>query len=326
MASAAMTPETALHQGSLLKLDKPSGPTSHDIVHAVRRHLGARRVGHAGTLDPQATGLLVLGVGPATRLLSFISGQDKLYRGTMALGQRTDTLDAAGQVTQEKPWPRDAALIRRVGESFIGELRQRPPMVSAVKIGGQRLYRLARRGVEIERPERHLLIRNLDILDIDLELGRVEFEVECSSGTYVRSIADSWAEKLESVGHLQALRRLAVGKISVEGAFPAERLARRGEHPAGQGEKRGGSPPGDWRDLESARISWEDALFHLDVRTLEGREKRDLSFGRAPRSNGEEGLLRLQDDDGTLLGIAEGSPAGLPLKLRCVLISRDSIA
>lgn len=319
MVMASLSAELAQGQGALFKLDKPEGPTSHDVVHAVRRHLGVRRVGHAGTLDPQATGLLVIGVGPATRLLGFIASQDKFYRGELALGVRTDTLDAAGRETGRKPWPRDEARVREAGRILVGERWQRPPMVSAVKVKGERLYRLAARGREVERPERRIAVRRLAVLGVDLERGRVAFEVECSSGTYVRALAEEWGELLDTYGHLAGLRRIRVGGIDVEGAYPAAQLAPRGTHPAGQSPRRGTAAPPDWRGLESARLPWDRALSHLGKRVLDGREARELAYGRAPRSRGEAGLLRLEDDAGRLLGVGEGSLPGLPLRLRCVL-------
>ena len=306
-------------RGALLKLDKPEGPTSHDVVHAVRRHLGVRRVGHAGTLDPQATGLLVVGVGPATRLLGFIALQDKFYRGTLRLGVATDTLDAAGRVTAERPWPADERLIREAARRLVGERMQKPPMVSAVKVHGERLYKLAARGLEVERPDRLVRVKRCDVLGVDLEGGRVTFEVECSSGTYVRVLAEEWGAHLGTVAHLESLRRLRVGSIDVEGAYPAARLAPRGTHPAGTVRKGREAPPSDWRGLEEARLPWDRALSHLAPRVLDARETKDLGFGRAPRSRGERGLLRLEDDNGVVLGVAEATPLGLPIKLRCVL-------
>lgn len=305
--------------GALLRLDKPSGPTSHDIVHALRRHLGVRRVGHAGTLDPQATGLLVVGVGPATRLLGYVSAQDKVYRGELALGVATDTLDAAGRETARAPWPHDEAAVRAAGVSLVGARRQRPPMVSAVKVGGERLYRIAARGAVVDRPERAIHVKRLEMLGVDLETGRVGFEVECTSGTYVRVLAEEWGSALGSVAHLASLRRTRVGRIEVEGAFPAASLAPRGTHPAGQSGRRFGGPPQDWRGLEGAILPWATALAHLERRVLDAREAHALGRGQAPREHGERGLVRLEDSSGALLGIAETPGAGGPLRLRCVL-------
>jgi tRNA pseudouridine55 synthase len=312
--------ETALGEGALFKLDKPAGPTSHDVVHAVRRHLGVRRVGHAGTLDPPATGLLVVGVGPATRVLSWVSACDKVYRGRLALGTATDTMDAAGRVVERREWARDAEVWRRAAAGLVGPGVQRPPMVSAVRVAGERLYRLAARGRMVERPPRPIHIRRLTPLAFDLEAGWIDFEVECSSGTYVRALAHDWGERAGSAAHLAELRRLSVGRVSVEGAYPAERLAPRGHHPAGEGARRTDLPPGGWRDLESARLSWDEALAYLGSRRLTPAEEAALVFGRAPRSLGERGTLRLESAGGRLLGVSREAPAGLPLELACVLV------
>ena len=317
MSPALVTP-TRLSEGALFRIDKPAGPTSHDVVHAVRRHLGVRRVGHAGTLDPPATGLLVIGVGPATRLLSFVAAQDKTYRGVLALGTATDTLDATGAVVAASEWPRDEARVREAAAGFLGESVQTVPLVSAVKVRGQRLYRWAARGEIVQAPERQIRVERFEVGQVDLESGRVEFEIICSSGTYVRAIAQAWGERLGSAAHLHALRRLAVGRISVRGAFPGERLAPRGEHPAGEGARRGDPPPAGWRDLEPALLDWNVALSHIPARRLDETEAASLRYGRAPGCRGEAGLVRLVDDEERLLAVAEGSEAPV-LRLRCVL-------
>lgn len=313
-----------MRDGALFRIDKPAGPTSHDVVHAVRRHLGVRRVGHAGTLDPPATGLLVIGVGPATRLLSFVAGQDKTYRGVLGLGSATDTLDASGRVLATTAWPRDEVRWRAAAAAFVGEITQRVPLVSAVKVRGQRLYRMAARGQAVEPPERRVRVRRLDLLAIDLKAGRIEFEIECSSGTYVRAVAAEWGERLGVAAHLHSLRRLAIGRVSVHGAFPGERLASRGQHPAGEGARRGDPPPAGWRDLEPARLDADVALAHLALRRLDAAESKGLRYGRPPIPRGECGLVRLTDGEGRLLAVAEGD--GETLRLRCVLVSAEADA
>lgn len=314
----------ALGEGALFRLDKPAGPTSHDVVHAVRRHLGVRRVGHAGTLDPPATGLLVVGVGPATRVLSWVSASDKVYRGRLALGRRTDTLDAAGRILEERPWTRDEAAWRAAAAALVGPGLQRPPMVSAVRVGGERLYRLASRGQSVERAARPVAVRRLVLGDLDLDAGWIDFEVECSSGTYVRVLAEDWAARAGTVAHLGQLRRVSIGRIGVAGAFPAGRLAPRGQHPAGEGSKRADPPPADWGDLESARLPWSLALGHLAARRVSPAEVAALAFGKAPPSRGETGAVRLESEDGRLVAVARGTPAGLPLGLACVLVQPES--
>ncbi|MFI5036491.1 MAG: tRNA pseudouridine(55) synthase TruB [Acidimicrobiales bacterium] len=211
----------------LLLVDKDRGPTSHDVVAVVRRLLGEQRVGHAGTLDPMATGLLVLAVGPATRLLRFAQAGAKRYAGVVRLGVATDSLDADGAVTDERPVPgitpeelADAAAALRATTTQI------PPMVSALKVDGQRLHALARRGVEVERAPRAIAVTGLAVA-FGEDAHTLTFDVTCSAGTYVRVLMSDLAERLGTVGHLTSLRRLASGTHQVEDAVTLARLAQR---------------------------------------------------------------------------------------------------
>jgi tRNA pseudouridine55 synthase len=204
----------------VLLVDKPAGPTSHDVVQRVRRAAGQSRVGHTGTLDPAATGMLVVCLGRSTKLVRFLQAGTKTYAARMVLGVTTDSQDADGQVLEE----RDASHVdeRRLCEvlaRFQGPIEQIPPMVSAVKVGGQRLHELARRGEEVEREARQVTIHDL-VLDA-FEPGAhptVSFLVTCSAGTYVRTIAHDVGEALGVGGSLTALRRLANGPFGVEEA------------------------------------------------------------------------------------------------------------
>lgn len=203
----------------ILLVDKPAGPTSHDIVDVVRRHFRIRRTGHCGTLDPMATGLLVLLLGKATKLSERLMGEDKEYEGTLRLGIATDSQDAEGVVLAEKPVPAltDDA-IRAAFDGFKGDLLQMPPMVSAKKIAGVPLYKLARKGKEVERKHRLVHIYRLDIKRI--ALPEVDFSLLCTKGTYVRTICHDLGEKLGCGGHLSRLRRTASGQFRVEKAHP----------------------------------------------------------------------------------------------------------
>ncbi len=217
----------------LILIDKPRGVTSHDVVARVRKILDERRVGHAGTLDPMATGLLVLGIGPATRLLRFAQGETKLYTGTFRLGVHTDSLDAEGQVMFMKPVPRiSAEQMSLVARSMQGPQLQTPPMVSALKVAGKRLHELARQGVEVEREPRSITVQRFEVAaTADETLW--DFEVECSVGTYVRVLASDLAQRLDTVGHLTALRRLRSGEHDVQHALDLDQLERcvtQGEH------------------------------------------------------------------------------------------------
>jgi tRNA pseudouridine55 synthase len=198
----------------LLLIDKPGGITSHDAVDRIRRALGTRKVGHAGTLDPMATGLLVVGVGRATRLLRYLTGLPKTYTGTMRLGVRTTTLDADGEVVGA---PADVAAapedVRAALAGLEGESLQRPPAYSAVKVGGTKLVDAARRGVTIEAEPRSIRVDRFALRSFD---GRdASFEVTCSSGTYVRVLAADAGDRLGCGAHLIALRRTAVGPFAV---------------------------------------------------------------------------------------------------------------
>ncbi|HEY1825383.1 MAG TPA: tRNA pseudouridine(55) synthase TruB [Acidimicrobiales bacterium] len=202
----------------LLLIDKPPGVTSHDVVAHVRRVLSERRVGHAGTLDPMATGLLILGVGPATRLLRFAQSEIKRYEGELTLGVATDSLDADGAVLREAPVPViDDDLLKRVIEGFLGDQEQVPPMVSAIKVDGQRLHALARRGVQVERSPRTVTIHQLFLAHAGG--ARWKFDVTCSVGTYVRVLMSDIAERLGTIGHLSALRRISSGSHDVKDAL-----------------------------------------------------------------------------------------------------------
>ena len=208
-----------------LLVDKPAGWTSHDVVAKVRRLLGQKKVGHAGTLDPLATGLLVLAAGRATRLLRFVQGAEKVYVARMLMGVATDTLDADGAVLSREPMPVSPEEIEAAAARFVGPIMQVPPMVSALKVGGRRLYDLAREGVEVEREARPVTIHELSIIDVAPgEYPEVVFRVRCSTGTYVRTLADDIALALGGRAHLTALRRVAIGALHVEDAHTIDAL------------------------------------------------------------------------------------------------------
>ncbi len=207
-------------------IDKPAGMTSHDVVARARRALMSRRIGHAGTLDPGATGVLVLGVGRATRLLRFVSDLPKSYRGEIVFGATTSTLDDEGEITATFPMADlEVEHVREVARQFLGTIEQIPPMVSAIKVDGRRLYELAREGIEIERAPRSVTITRFDIEPSDdpLVFG---FVVDCSSGTYVRSLAADLGTRLGGGAHLRNLRRESIGSFTIEGAVAIDGLSR----------------------------------------------------------------------------------------------------
>lgn len=206
----------------IVVVDKPAGWTSHDVVARSRTVLGTRKVGHSGTLDPDATGVLVLGVGRATRLLRFLTLLPKRYTATIVLGVETTTLDASGEVTAEHDMagigPDD---VHRAAASLTGDILQVPPMVSAVKVGGRRLHEIAREGGEVERAPRPVTVHRFDVAPTGDPL-RWTADVECSSGTYVRTLAADLGTALGGGAHLTDLRRLAVGSFTVDEARPME--------------------------------------------------------------------------------------------------------
>lgn len=208
-----------------LLADKPAGPTSHDVVAIAKRSLGAK-VGHAGTLDPFATGLLVLGVGRATRLLEYVSGLDKEYEATAVLGVGTDTGDPQGAVVSEDDHWRtlDEDRISTVAKSLAGKLLQKPPRYSAVKVQGVPAHRRTRRGEDVRLSPRTVTIRSLDVLAA--ELPRVRFRTVCSSGTYIRSLTAELGARLGTSCHLTALRRTKIGDFDARNAAPLEDLRR----------------------------------------------------------------------------------------------------
>ncbi len=211
-----------------LIVDKPGGISSHDVVGAVRRETGVRRVGHAGTLDPMATGVVVVAVGRVTRLIRFIQDLAKEYVATAVFGVATDTLDADGAVLEREPLDVDADDVRRVIPRFVGEIEQIPPMVSALKVGGERLYDVARRGEVVERQARRVVVEELEMTDFAPgPYPEVSFRVVCGRGTYVRSLADDIAGALGGRAHLSRLRRTRIGSLGLDRAVTIEDM---GEH------------------------------------------------------------------------------------------------
>ncbi|WP_432822043.1 tRNA pseudouridine(55) synthase TruB [Trichloromonas sp.] len=194
----------------LLVIDKPGGVTSHDVVRQVRRLCRQRQVGHAGTLDPMATGILVVGVGEATRIIQFLMVGEKTYRATLKLGESTDTQDAEGNVLVQRSFDAITAdAIESACQSFVGTIRQLPPMFSALKKDGVPLYKLARQGIEIEREAREVTVHRIQVEKIDLPF--VTLVVDCSKGTYIRTLAHDIGEMLGCGAHLTALRRTRSG-------------------------------------------------------------------------------------------------------------------
>jgi len=271
-------------------VDKPAGMTSHDVVGHCRRVFGQRQVGHGGTLDPSATGVLLVGLGSATRLLRFVSALPKSYVGEMVLGTETTTLDADGEtaatydmagVTLEE--------VRTAAATMVGEIDQVPPMVSAVQVGGRRLYQLAREGVEVEREPRRVTIFALGVEATD-QPGVFTMAADCSSGTYVRSIAADLGKALGGGAHLRALRRIAVGPFTVADAVALE-------------------------DVGVANVvSPATAVAHLDTVVMDAATAAKAAHGAvlcgADVGMDGEGPWAAFDSEGRLLAVYEARPDG----------------
>jgi tRNA pseudouridine55 synthase len=269
----------------LLLIDKPQGVTSHDVVGHVRRVLNEQRVGHAGTLDPMATGLLILGVGSSTRLLRFAQSEIKRYEGVVTFGVRTDSLDADGAVVETAAVPNlSPAMVNAAIAGLLGEQEQIPPMVSAIKVNGQRLHALAREGVVIERAPRTITVHELSLAPLDE--ARWTFDVTCSVGTYVRVLLSDLAERLGTIGHLSALRRLSSGTHHVRDALTYYQL--------------------DDRISEDATVLLPPRSFveHLVSVTVSDDEERRLRMGqRVALDRQDDGEIAAINEAGDLVGV-----------------------
>lgn len=207
----------------IIIVDKPTGMTSHDVVSRVRRRLNMRRVGHAGTLDPLATGVLIMLIGRSTKLFDRFVAFDKGYAATLRLGMQTTSADITGEIIDQKPFDHiSRAEVEDVLRQFVGESEQMPPMVSAVKYKGERLYRLARKGIVVDRPARKIRIDVLNL--VDYELPEVKFHMECSKGTYVRTLAEDVGAKLGCGACITQIERTRVGDFRLEDAVKLEDL------------------------------------------------------------------------------------------------------
>jgi len=279
----------------ILSVDKPGGMTSFGVVGMVRRRSGVKRVGHAGTLDPAATGVLLVCLGQASRVSEYLMGLRKVYRATVRLGVSTTTYDAEGEVTATA----DASgithgMVREALKGFVGEIMQTPPAYSAVKVDGERAYRMARRGEAVALRARRAVVHRIDVLRSDPP--EIEIEVECGKGTYIRSLAHDLGQALGCGAHLSALRRTRVGPFSVEDAVTVEELDREFED-------------GTWRE----RVQPMDCgLMHLPAITLHIEDEKDVRHGQAVRIDEERltaveaapGLeCRAYAEDGSLVGI-----------------------
>ena len=276
-------------------VDKPGGMTSFDVVARVRRALGERRVGHTGTLDPMATGVLPICVGEATKLVPFLVSGDKEYEAELRLGVTTDSGDATGTVTSETNAAHvSRSDVERALPGFVGTIQQTPPMHSALKVGGKRLYEFARAGVEIERAARPVVVHAIELIAFASPLARIV--VRCGKGTYIRSLATDLGAVLGVGAHLTALRRTRVGPFGLADAVRLDALA-----------------------AETPLLGLADALADHATVPLDAAQVRDVRAGklrtiaelRAPDGAGSH--VRLLDEQGTLVAVAEQHEGRLTL-------------
>ena len=217
-----MMQEFSTFDGAIL-IDKPAGPTSHDVVDAIRRHFKIKKVGHCGTLDPAATGLLIIVLGRGTKLSEKLMADDKVYEGTIKLGETTNSYDADGELVASLPVPPlTLDQLNEAAAQFLGDEMQTPPMVSAVKKGGVPLYKLARKGIEVEREPRLIHIYSFRFSQYQEPIGH--FRLACTKGTYVRTVAHELGQKLGCGAHLATLRRSVSGKFDVSQAMPLDQV------------------------------------------------------------------------------------------------------
>ncbi len=275
--------------GCVLLVDKPAGPTSHDVMDRLRRHFGIRRVGHTGTLDPFATGLLLVCLGPATRLAEYLTGLDKRYHATLRLGEATDTDDATGTViSSSERWTElSVEEMAAALASQVGVLAQVPPTYSSKKVGGEPMHRLARRGQTVHAAPAEVMVHSLELLDF--RPPEADFAVHCGSGTYVRAIARDVGEALGTGAHLSRLRRTAIGSFSVEQAVSLAALE-------------DGAEPGP------ALLTPAAALRDLPVLRVIAAEVADVLHGRRIAAPGEfrpQGPFAVVDPEGALIAVAE---------------------
>ena len=261
----------------LLLVDKPGGFTSHDVVDRVRQILATKKVGHAGTLDPMATGLLLIGVGRATRLLRYLSHLAKTYEGTLRLGVETDTLDADGDIVRETSVDVTDEQVAEAMRSLVGQSLQRPPAYSAVKVGGRKLYEAARAGEHLEAEPRAIRVDTFDLLSFDPP--DVAFRVTCSGGTYVRVLAADVGAAVSTGAHLTALRRTAIGPYRAEEAVVPEAIRE--------------------------PLPIEQAVGHLPRLHLEADEAEAASHGRPLGPADIDGPYGVFGPDGRLIGVYE---------------------
>jgi tRNA pseudouridine55 synthase len=273
----------------VLVIDKPIGLTSHDVVQIIRRGTGIRRAGHTGTLDPRASGVLVVLIGPAVRLSEYVSASDKRYQATIRLGSSTDTYDAEGTITSETPANHiSEERFDEILQTYVGEIEQVPPPYSAVKVKGKKAYEMARKGEQVDLEPRKIQVYSLDILEWDPP--EVVIDAYCSSGTYVRSLANDLGESLGTGAYLIGLRRTKSGRFTLRDAVPLRRIKEAFQ-------------AGDWYKF---LIPAADALGDWPAVELDADQVDLVRHGhRIPAEPDSEGWSRAISQQGDLVALLE---------------------
>ncbi len=284
----------------IVLINKPLGKTSHDMVYFVRRLTGIKKVGHTGTLDPDATGVLPVCIGKATKVCDMLTASDKRYTATLVLGKTTDTQDESGKILSECEVNVTAGDINRIIENFIGEIEQIPPMFSAIKKDGKKLYELARQGITIEREPRKISIYSIDVLNIDLVNNTVNIDVHCSKGTYIRTLCEDIGNALGCGAYMKTLQRTMSGGFSISDCHTIEELAEINENGT----------------LSEVIIPTEQVFSDYDEVILDSRLASMLKNGIKIRKQGlvTDALYRVYDEDRNFLSVSRYNGSELVLE------------
>ena len=274
----------------ILIINKEKGCTSHDIVYKVKKIFN-EKVGHTGTLDPLAEGVLPILIGKGTLCSKYLINHDKKYIVNLALGQKTETADLEGKIIEEKKIP-DKSLtqskIEKVLKSFIGKQQQMPPIYSAIKVNGKKLYEYARKGQNVEIKPRKIEIYDIKLMNIDAQKKQIQFEVFCGKGTYIRSLCEDIAEKLETVGYMESLKRIQVGDFKIEESSKIQELEENKE---------------DTKYLESKIISVEEIFKNKEKIKLDDKKMQLFLNGVKITQNQENDIYRIYDKNEKFIGI-----------------------
>ena len=282
----------------IVNVNKPLGITSHDVVYRLRRILGIKKIGHTGTLDPDASGVLPMCVGKGTKLAEYLTAKDKQYFATMKLGAFTDTQDASGKIIESFEVSVTKEEIRDAVKGFVGDIMQIPPMYSAIKVDGKKLYELAREGKTVEREPRQVTIENIEIKNIDMETNTVEMLVDCSKGTYIRTLCNDIGAALGCGGYMSALKRTKSGRFDIKDSFTLEEI----EKMAGENDF-------------SFMVSVGEALSEYEKIVLADRNAQRVRNGIKISVEGlkMDEIYRVFDEQGGFLALAQQTENGFTI-------------